>query len=107
MNDDAIAETQSLPGIERHRTWINALFESPLFGTPTEYFSGHTLKDFPELTGMDTMDFLERVRDLQWIKPHRQGTIEFRSTASLPNIDSIIELSAMRLKLAAKLMSDV
>ena len=77
--------------------WLNALFETPLYGSKDEDFSGHTLKEYPNLQSMNEVEFLYRVRDLQWIKPHRQGTIEFRSIPALPTIKSIIELCKIRL----------
>ena len=84
--------------------WLDALMKTPLYGSSSEYFSAYTLEDFPELDAMDEMDFLYRVRDLQWIKPHRQGTIEFRSTPAMPNVDSIMELCQMRLDTVKELM---
>ena len=84
--------------------WLNALMKTPLYGSSSEYFSAYTVEDFPELDAMDEMDFLYRVRDLQWIKPHRQGTIEFRSTPAMPNVDSIMELCQMRLDTVKELM---
>ena len=84
--------------------WLDALFETPLFGSEVEYFSGHTIKEIPELAAMNEVDFLYRVRDLQWIKPHRQGTIEFRSIPALPSAEAISELCKLRLNTIKELM---
>ncbi len=78
--------------------WIDALQKTPLFGIEEEYFTAKTINDFPKLvTSMPTEEFLYRVRDLQWIKPHRQGTIEFRACPALPDVESIIKLCTLRL----------
>jgi len=85
-------------------SWLNALFKTPLFGSAEEYFSGHTLNEFPVLDIMNENEFLYRVRDLQWIKPHRQGTIEFRSIPALPTIDDISELCEIRMNTVKELL---
>lgn len=78
--------------------WIEALQKTPLFGIKEEYFTAKTINDFPELAkSMPIEEFLYRVRDLQWIKPHRQGTIEFRACPSLPDVASIMKLCVVRL----------
>lgn len=80
------------------KNWIDALQQTPLFGTAEEYFTAKTINDFPELaTFMPMEDFLYRVRDLQWIKPHRQGTIEFRACPALPDVAAIMKLCTLRL----------
>lgn len=80
------------------KAWTDALENTPLFGSEEEYFSGRTLLDFPELTdSMPMEEFLYRVRDLQWIKPHHQGTIEFRACPALPDVEAVMELCNLRL----------
>lgn len=86
------------------QNWLNALLNTPLYGSAEEYFSAHTLHEFPKLLTINELDFLYRVRDLQWIKPHRQGTIEFRSIPSLPDISSIMELCEIRLNTIKELV---
>lgn len=78
--------------------WIDALQVTPLFGTSEDYFTAKTIQDFPELAAsMPVEEFLYRVRDLQWIKPHRQGTIEFRACPVLQDVASIMKLCKLRL----------
>lgn len=84
--------------------WLDALMRTPLFGTPTDYFAAGTVEEYPELDALDVSDFLYRVRDLQWIKPHRQGTLEFRSVPALPSVADIVELCQIRLTMVHDLI---
>jgi hypothetical protein len=87
--------------------WIEALQNTPLFGTEEEYFTAKTFNDFPELaTSMPTEEFLFRVRDLQWIKPHRQGTVEFRACPALADVESIIKLCTLRLNTVKNILKN-
>lgn len=75
------------------RGWIDALLNSPLAGT-NEAWAGKTVTDIGGPPNNDWQLFVERVRDLQWIRPRLFGTLEFRGAPAQPSPDSIVQLAS-------------
>jgi len=78
--------------------WISALVESPLMGEETDQWTGFTLRQVYDCDpNVPIEKLLERVRDLQIIKPKPFGTLEFRADPAAENPDKMIQLVALRL----------
>ena len=72
----------------------------PLLGFPN-YVNWNRVQWYEDLYNFSYSDnpdsSIHKLRDLQIIRPRMFGTVEFRSDSSQSNIDSILNLSALRL----------
>lgn len=81
------------------KNWIQAMLKTPLYGTAEESFAGLSYIEIQSPV-FEIEDFLDRVRDLQIIKPRKYGTIEFRGSVVQKDLKYLMRLAALRLGIA-------
>jgi len=85
-------------------SWVAALLQSPLCGGPDDPWAGRTATEFPEVLAQGLDVFIEKVRDLQIIRPKLYGTLEFRADPARSGPAEILRLAALRLGVTAALL---
>ncbi|WP_406695610.1 hypothetical protein V5E97_31835 [Singulisphaera sp. Ch08] len=86
--------------------WADALLDAPLAGTPDNSWALRRTRDLSEPPGGNWDVFLERVRDLQLVRPRMSGTLEFRGDPAQPTVEAVIEVAEARLAACRRALDD-